>query len=167
MSSWIAYSVYPVDGVELDGLQSCLIDSVTDAAVEASRFGRERIEPQCVEAWGCVGRKCSTSTNTNPTLESELVMWFEACSDLIDVAFLVQMSDTSDFGTLRAYKPSEYGLVEVENRSGEYRRDQEILKEHDEYFPEEAAKLDSQDDGTDHIHELESEFGHRPLIFYG
>lgn len=99
-------------------------------------------------------------------LESKVVKWFEVCSEFIDVAFLVQMNDTADYGTVRVYKPSEHGLVKIEERSGEYRRDQEILNDYDEYFPEQAAKLESCNNGVDHVQELESEYGHRPLIYY-
>lgn len=167
MSSWIGYSVYPVTDTDPEELRRCLTESVTESAIETSRHGKDRLVPCLQDDWGCVGRRCSTSTINPEALHSELADWFDACAELIDVAYLARMSDTTDAGTVAVFKPTEYGLVEVEERSVSYTFEGDRQETPGQLFPEDGAKLESRGGGEDHIQALTAEYGHRPLLYYG
>lgn len=175
MASWLGYTVYPHTEGDLEECRDILALELDGAVVEASRFDDPKyVTPHIIEGYEAVGQRMSTSRNVDrPAFRSEVVEWLDRCVDSIAFVFILMYHDTSQAGTLYAYRPEDGQLQEVRSVKVTYSVDRDLRDLNDGHFPEYAALLYPYDLGRggpdrsrNYISEFEEEFGYRPLTFF-
>lgn len=169
MSSWLGYCVYPTEDATLPEMVETLKETITEELVAVSRYeSSDAVTPRVYPERGCLGRRCSTSSHCPREQFKELLLeWLTVVWHGTAVAFLIEMSDTTDKGTLSVYEPTKEGLT----RTAQYEGHHQFVSASGSQCSSgscRAGEFDSKlvsPNGTDITAAVAEEYGHRPTLF--